>query len=127
MKIRLSKITWIDVIVLVVGPVKVKADKVSAMSKDNKNIRNIIKELNEEEEIKSTVDAFLFSIRDIDDPRDVERCDHTGDEILLIALVTTICGATSYRKIVCFGEAQPEWLQQFIPLKNGALSRDTFL
>ena len=62
----------------------------------------------------------------IEDPR-VERTKrHKLIEILVIAVLATICAAGSYPDIEEFGIDKEEWLRTFLELPNGIPSHDTF-
>lgn len=62
----------------------------------------------------------------IKDPR-VERTKrHKLTDILVIAVLATICAAESYPDIEEFGIDKEEWLRTFLELPNGIPSHDTF-
>lgn len=62
----------------------------------------------------------------IEDPR-VERTKrHKLIDILVIAVLATICAAESYPDIEEFGIDKEEWLRTFLELPNGIPSHDTF-
>ena len=62
------------------------------------------------------------------DPRrmDHNKFRHELIDIIVIAIVATICGADSWIEIVEFGEAKEDWFKQFLKLPNGIPSHDTF-
>jgi len=47
-------------------------------------------------------------------------------DIIVIAILATICGADSWMEIERFGHSKEAWLRQFLTLKNGIPSHDTF-
>lgn len=68
---------------------------------------------------------FLEVFGDVPDPRDF-TAQHPLPEILFIALAAVLCGANNCTEMVLFAEARIELLRQFIPLKRGIPSHDTF-
>jgi len=86
---------------------------------------NIIKQQNNDELVKSVAVGFLRIVEKIDDPR-TRHCDYPLSEILLTAVTAVLCGSESCQDIATFGRAQSDWLKQFVPLKNGIPSHDTF-
>ena len=72
-------------------------------------------------------DTFLEHFSDIRDPRiHNHNFRHNIFDILVIALLGTICGADGWVEIQRFGEAKKEWLSTFLELPNGIPSHDTF-
>src|SRR5216684_2634295 len=66
----------------------------------------------------------LFS--DLSDPR-VDRTKlHKLIDIITIAICAVICGADSWEDIADFGESKQPWFENFLELKNGIPSHDTF-
>ena len=51
---------------------------------------------------------------------------HKLSDVLIIAVLATICGADGWVEIERFGHAKEEWLQTFLELPNGIPSHDTF-
>lgn len=68
---------------------------------------------------------FLEVFGEVPDPRDF-TAQHPLVEILFIALAAVLCGADNCTEMVLFAEARVELLRQFIPLKRGIPSHDTF-
>ncbi|MGH2536036.1 MAG: ISAs1 family transposase, partial [Candidatus Promineifilaceae bacterium] len=62
----------------------------------------------------------------IADPRVEHLADHKLIDILVIAICAVICGAEDWTEVEPFGKARQEWLRQFLELKNGIPSHDTF-
>jgi len=69
--------------------------------------------------------VFLDVFGEIPDPRDF-TARHELTEILFIALSAVLCGATHCTEMVLFAENRLDLLRQFIPLKHGVPSHDTF-
>jgi len=69
--------------------------------------------------------VFLDVFDEVADPRDY-TARHPLPEILFIALAAVLCGASHCTEMVLFAEARLELLRQFIPLKHGVPSHDTF-
>jgi len=63
---------------------------------------------------------------DLDDPRVQGRCDHLLTEIVLIAVCAVLCGAESWSEVEEFGSAKEAWLRQYLTLRGGIPSHDTF-
>src|SRR5438477_4585049 len=51
---------------------------------------------------------------------------HKLSDILIIAVLGTICGADGWVEIERFGQAKEEWLKTFLELPHGIPSHDTF-
>lgn len=69
--------------------------------------------------------VFLEIFAEVPDPRDF-TAQHELPEILFVALVAVLCGATHCTEMALFAKNRLELLRQFIPLKHGAPSHDTF-
>jgi predicted transposase YbfD/YdcC len=69
--------------------------------------------------------VFLDIFGEVPDPRDF-TAQHELPEILFVALSAVLCGATHCTEMALFAESRLELLRQFVPLKNGAPSHDTF-
>jgi hypothetical protein len=69
--------------------------------------------------------VFLDVFGEVPDPRDF-TVRHELPEILFVALAAVLCGATHCTEMALFAKTRLELLRQFIPLKNGAPSHDTF-
>ena len=63
---------------------------------------------------------------DMPDPRLDRKKLHQLDAIIIIAILSVICGADSWVDMEEFGEARYEWLASFLQLPNGIPSHDTF-
>ena len=63
----------------------------------------------------------------LEDPReDTHRCLHNFYDILVIAILGTICGADGWIDICEFAESKIDWLKTFLKLPHGIPSHDTF-
>lgn len=69
--------------------------------------------------------VFLDVFRQVPDPRDF-TAQHELAEILFVALSAVLCGATHCTEMALFARNRLNLLRQFIPLKHGAPSHDTF-
>lgn len=69
---------------------------------------------------------LVLRLGQISDPRMERTKLHALEDILVIALLATICAAESYPEIAEFGEDKEEWLKTFLELANGIPSHDTF-
>lgn len=88
-------------------------------------IVNTVKKSNSNRTVKKVAKSFLTSIDKIQDPR-TRHFEYPIAEIIFIAVFAVICGSESYQDFTTFGNSQLKWLKQFIPLKNGVPSHDTF-
>lgn len=72
-------------------------------------------------------DTFLKHFSDISDFRlQNHNFRHKLSDILIIAVLGTICGADGWMEIERFGLAKQDWLKTFLELPNGIPSHDTF-
>lgn len=63
---------------------------------------------------------------ELEDPRAKHLTDHKLLDIIMVAICAVICGAESWTDVELFGNERLEWLKQFLELKNGIPSHDTF-
>jgi predicted transposase YbfD/YdcC len=68
---------------------------------------------------------ILEVLETVPDPRDT-NARHELVDVLFVALVAVLCGATHCTEMALFGEARLHLLREFVPLQNGAPSHDTF-
>ena len=73
--------------------------------------------------ITSTIQAHFGKV---EDPRRTYLNDHPLINILTIALCAIIAGAEGWIDVENFGKQKQEWLGQFLDLRNGIPSHDTF-
>ncbi len=76
------------------------------------------------EKLKTSVEKCF---ENIEDPRVEGRCDHKLIDMIIIAICGVICGADSWTGIETFGKAKEQWLREFLEIKNGIPSHDTFV
>lgn len=69
---------------------------------------------------------LVLRLGQISDPRIDRTRLHSLQDILVIAVLATICAAESYPEIAEFGEDKEDWLKTFLELANGIPSHDTF-
>lgn len=69
---------------------------------------------------------FVSWIGIVPDPRIVGMVTYPLGEILLVALVGTLCRMEDWDEIVYFAEEQVDWLRRFLPFANGIASAKTF-
>ena len=75
------------------------------------------------EKITSSIQEHFSQL---EDPRKLCLNDHPLINILTIALCGTIAGAEGWTDIENFGKQKQAWLGQFLDLKKGIPSHDTF-
>lgn len=75
--------------------------------------------------IKHTM-AALDVFSDLEDQRQQGKVKYPLNEIILVALCASICGADTFIEFVEFGEAKIDFLKSLLPFKNGIPSHDTF-
>lgn len=73
-----------------------------------------------------TAVAALDIFSRLEDPRQLAKVIYPLDEIILIALCASICGANTFLEFEEYGKAKLEFLRQLLPFKNGTPSHDTF-
>lgn len=71
------------------------------------------------------MEEFVACFAGAVDPRQ-ENARHNLHELLLIALCTTLCGGEDCSDMAVFGEAKAPFLRQFLRLRHGIPSHDTF-
>jgi predicted transposase YbfD/YdcC len=71
------------------------------------------------------MEEFVACFAEITDPRQ-DNARHNLHVILLIALCTMLCGGQDCSDMALFGEAKEPFLRQFLRLRHGIPSHDTF-
>jgi len=71
------------------------------------------------------MEEFVACFADVVDPRQ-DNARHNLHEILMIALCTILCGGEDCSDMALFGDAKEPFLRQFLTLKHGIPSHDTF-
>ena len=71
------------------------------------------------------MEEFIACFSEVSDPRQ-ENVRHNLYEVLMIALCTMLCGGEDCSDMEVFGRAKRPFLRQFLRLKHGIPSHDTF-
>jgi len=71
------------------------------------------------------MEEFIACFSEVSDPRQ-ENVRHNLYEVLIIALCTLLCGGEDCTDMEAFGRAKRPFLRQFLRLKQGIPSHDTF-
>jgi len=71
------------------------------------------------------MERFTACFADLEDPRE-DNARHELQEILVIALCAMLCGAEDCSDMALFGRAKQPFLRQFLKLRHGIPSHDTF-
>lgn len=71
------------------------------------------------------MEEFVACFAEVADPRQ-DNARHNLHELLLIALCTMLCGGEDCSDMALFGEAKEPFLRQFLRLRHGIPSHDTF-
>jgi predicted transposase YbfD/YdcC len=71
------------------------------------------------------MEQFNGCFEDLEDPRD-DNARHDLLEVLVIALCTVLCGGTDCTDMALFGRSKEAFLRQFLYLRHGIPSHDTF-
>lgn len=69
--------------------------------------------------------VFAEVFADLDDPRTSYLVRHRLDDLLLLTLCASICGAESFYAVEAFGHAKRTWLARLVDLSHGVPSHDT--
>jgi predicted transposase YbfD/YdcC len=81
-----------------------------------------------DEELDMDVQAtaeILRVFQELPDPRR-ENARHKLLDILTVALLAVICGASGWEEVEAYGQAKLAWLKTFLELPSGIPSHDTF-
>jgi predicted transposase YbfD/YdcC len=71
------------------------------------------------------MEEFVACFAEVADPRQ-DNVRHDLHEVLIIALCTMLCGGEDCSDMALFGEAKEPFLRQFLRLRHGIPSHDTF-
>lgn len=71
------------------------------------------------------MERFAACFAELDDPREA-NARHDLHEILVIGLCTMLCGGEDCSDMAVFGRAKAAFLRQFLRLRHGVPSHDTF-
>ena len=69
---------------------------------------------------------LMEDMEPLEDPRHGNAERHSLHDILVIALCTMLCGGETCTDMALFGQSKREFLESFLPLRNGIPSHDTF-
>jgi predicted transposase YbfD/YdcC len=72
------------------------------------------------------LDQFAACFEDLNDPRSGNAALHDFHTLLIIALCTVLCGGQGAVDMALFAQAKEPFLREFLDLKNGPPSHDTF-
>lgn len=72
------------------------------------------------------MDQFAACFEELDDPRSGNAALHDFHALLIIALCTVLCGGQGAVDMALFARAKEPFLREFLDLKNGPPSHDTF-
>src|SRR5450759_1460605 len=75
---------------------------------------------------RSAPTSIADHFRRLPDPRVRRTCRHALVDILVITLCAVICGADDWVAIARFGRAKRKWFREFLTLRHGIASHDTF-
>lgn len=75
--------------------------------------------------MRSKIRSLADHLADLPDPRSTRGQRHNLLDIILIAVLATLCGADSWEDIYRFAEFQEDWLRTFLKLPHGIPSSDT--
>jgi len=75
--------------------------------------------------ILKTTDQLTSIFNQIDDPRSDINKLHNLIDILLIGIISVICGAETWEHMVKFAKSKEDFLKKFLELPNGIPSKDT--
>ena len=62
----------------------------------------------------------------LEDPRIEKKTKHRLVDIIGIAVCAVLVGSETFEDIELYGHSKKEWLEQYLELKNGIPSHDTF-
>ena len=72
------------------------------------------------------MDRFAACFEDLPDPRSGNAALHDFHTLLIIALCTVLCGGQGAVDMALFAEAKEPFLREFLDMRNGPPSHDTF-
>jgi hypothetical protein len=70
--------------------------------------------------------APVEELEPLEDPRRGNAGRHSLHDILVIALCTILCGGETCTGMALFGQSKREFLESFLPLRNGIPGHDAF-
>jgi len=75
---------------------------------------------------KKTLQRFIRYLKSVEDTRATGMIDYPLEEILVIAFLAILCGASKWEDMEAYGRAYQKWLKKFLKLEKGIPSHDTF-
>jgi len=73
----------------------------------------------------SPIESLYTHFADVSDPRQAGKVEHPLINIIFITISGVLCGADNWVAIEAFGNAQTQWLSQYLDLSKGIPSHDT--
>ena len=70
--------------------------------------------------------SLTFHLSALPDPRSERGRRHLLLDVMVMAVLATLCGADDWESVEAFGDEQEPWLKTFLELPNGIPSHDTF-
>ena len=70
--------------------------------------------------------TLMKAFEEIQDPRQLAKCDHRLVDLLVIASCTLSSGGGSFNDMELFGRTREEWLRRFLELPGEPPGHDTF-
>ncbi len=77
-------------------------------------------------QLQEISDQFFSHFRELKDPRVERTRDHKLIDIIAIAILAVISGASGWQGMEDYGYSKQQWLEQFLELPKGIPSDDTF-
>jgi len=74
----------------------------------------------------NTKKTLIGSFEQLSDPRDPNAVKHKLIDIIVIAILSTLCGSNGFNNCELFGLDKEQWLRKFLELPYGIPSHDTF-
>ena len=78
------------------------------------------------QKVTASVENLLNMAAEIPDPRRRKKTPHNFAEIVVTAVVAAVCGANQWTQVEMIAQNLQPWLRQFLELKNGIPSHDTY-
>jgi predicted transposase YbfD/YdcC len=75
---------------------------------------------------EASLERFAACFEDLEDPRSGNAARHDFHALLIIALCTVLCGGQGAVDMELFAKTKEPFLREFLDLKNGPPSHDTF-
>src|SRR5690554_2644851 len=76
--------------------------------------------------VMKTASGIMSIFSQIDDPRRDLTKLHPLNDILLIGILSVICGANTWNEMELYAKEKVKFLRRFLDLPNGIPSHDTF-